>query len=160
MVVFLKQWLILVLMIIGLLISASFQFYHVLYEKDFTYLSWVMFFLLGVGTFIATKNAFRFGLKKDCDNVLLKIKTVGFLGQVCSVLGLCGTTIGFIFMLSSLSDVNLSDPNSTKTLIKNMSHGIGIALYTTLVGQICNILLQVQAFNIKHGVNIVKNESK
>ncbi len=69
-----------------------------------------------------------------------------FCGIACSKLGLLGTIIGFIMMVTGLSELNLADPASSRGMVSAMSYGIGTALYTTLVGLVCNMLLGVQYF--------------
>ncbi len=59
-------------------------------------------------------------------------------------LGLVGTVIGFIIMLQSLSDLENFDINLMQNLLKDMSLGMMVALYTTLTGLITAIILTLQ----------------
>lgn len=58
-------------------------------------------------------------------------------------LGLLGTVIGFIFMLGSLVDLNSIDINVMQKLLTQMSGGMKVALFTTLTGMSCGVLLNI-----------------
>jgi len=60
-----------------------------------------------------------------------------------------GTVIGFITMLAGFANVDLSDSQSAQDLIINLGSGMSTALYTTLSGLICSLLLKVQCFNME-----------
>lgn len=59
-------------------------------------------------------------------------------------LGLLGTVVGFIMMLSSLEGLEQLDISDIKTLMQQMTQGMGVAMNTTLVGLIGSILLGLQ----------------
>ena len=59
-------------------------------------------------------------------------------------LGLLGTVIGFIFMLGSLVDLGSIDINVMQKLLGQMSGGMKVALYTTLTGMSCGVLLNMK----------------
>lgn len=66
---------------------------------------------------------------------------------ICSLmlkLGLLGTVVGFVIMLSSLEGLDQLDINDIKTLMKQMTQGMGVAMNTTLVGLVTSILLGLQ----------------
>ena len=57
----------------------------------------------------------------------------------------------------SLTSLDLNDPIASQAALLNMSSGINIALYTTLIGQICNVLLSMQTFNLEQELNREKS---
>lgn len=59
-------------------------------------------------------------------------------------LGLLGTVIGFIFMLGSLVDLKSIDITVMQKLLGQMSGGMKVALFTTLTGMSCGILLNMK----------------
>ena len=59
-------------------------------------------------------------------------------------LGLLGTVLGFIFMLGSLVDLNSIDINVMQKLLAQMSGGMKVALFTTLTGMSCGVLLNMK----------------
>lgn len=61
-------------------------------------------------------------------------------------LGLLGTVVGFILMLSSLGNITHLDIEIAQKLMVEMGSGMGVALYTTLSGLICAIFLSAQYY--------------
>ena len=68
-------------------------------------------------------------------------------------LGLLGTVIGFIFMLGSLVDLNSIDINVMQKLLTQMSGGMKVALFTTLTGMSCGVLLNIKYQLLDWGVD-------
>lgn len=67
-------------------------------------------------------------------------------------LGLIGTIIGFILILSALADGPAPTGENIQALLISMSGGMGTALYTTLAGLITGTLLGVQYAVLSRGV--------
>ena len=67
-----------------------------------------------------------------------------FIVDILLKLGLVGTIIGFILMLGSVADTSSLDVNTMQKVLKQMSSGMGTALFTTLAGLIGSILLGLQ----------------
>ena len=61
-------------------------------------------------------------------------------------LGLLGTVIGFILMLSSIQSIESFDVETLKNALGAMSGGMGVALFTTLFGLVGGILLKLQYY--------------
>jgi len=59
-------------------------------------------------------------------------------------LGLLGTVIGFIFMLGALVELNSIDITVMQRLLAQMSGGMKVALFTTLTGMSCGVLLNIK----------------
>ena len=59
-------------------------------------------------------------------------------------LGLLGTIIGFILMLAPIASMQSFEQASLQTALGQMSGGMAVALYTTLTGLVCNLLLRLQ----------------
>ena len=59
-------------------------------------------------------------------------------------IGLLGTIIGFILMLSPIASLASFDPGSLQAALGQMSGGMAVALYTTLTGLVVNIVLRFQ----------------
>jgi len=103
------------------------------------------------------------GLKKNGASSHVQIldtyikKTVGYyeFGWFCSdimlKLGLIGTVIGFIIMLSSLSDITTFDVTLLQGVLTTMGSGMGVALYTTLSALVTGVLIAIQYYNLESG---------
>ena len=59
-------------------------------------------------------------------------------------LGLLGKVIGFSILAIQISRLESFDPAQTQDLLKTLTGGLGIALLTTAVGLVANMLLGVQ----------------
>ncbi len=82
------------------------------------------------------------------DNLEIKITkytdTGWYIVDLLIKLGLVGTVIGFIIMLSSIVTIEDFDLSLMQSLLQKMSNGMMIALYTTLTGLVSSILLAFQ----------------
>ena len=67
-----------------------------------------------------------------------------FIVDLLLKLGLIGTVIGFILMLTSITIIENFDLTMMQDLLQKMSGGMKVALYTTLTGLITSILLSFQ----------------
>lgn len=139
------------LIAVGIVIAQIAGVYNMIYEADYTMLSFAIMGLAilmtgrcGYLTFLASRTT-------DPDKLqsLDISKEAGWMSATwCARIGLVGTVIGFIMMLGGLRGVDFTDVTSTQKVISSMSVGIGVALWTTLIGQICSIILTLQYFNL------------
>ena len=67
-----------------------------------------------------------------------------FFTDLMIKLGLLGTIIGFVLMLGSVVNVTDFDVTNMQNILKQMSSGMGTALYTTFAGLVCSILTAAQ----------------
>lgn len=98
------------------------------------------------------------------DNLEMKITkysdTVWYVVDLLIKLGLVGTVIGFIIMLSSIVTIENFDLSLMQTLLQKMSAGMMIALYTTLTGLVSSILLAFQNKILEGGIYDIYAYSK
>lgn len=59
-------------------------------------------------------------------------------------LGLLGKVIGFSILALQIAQIESFDPSQTQTLLKSLTGGLGVALLTTAVGLVGNIILGFQ----------------
>lgn len=59
-------------------------------------------------------------------------------------LGLLGKVIGFSVLALQIGHIQSFDPSQSQDLLKSLTQGLGIALLTTMVGLVGNILLGLQ----------------
>lgn len=71
-------------------------------------------------------------------------ETAWWFAAAAIKLGLLGTVVGFIIMSLQLGRVQVFDISEVQTLLKQMTNGMAIALYTTLVGLAANLWLGLQ----------------
>ena len=71
-------------------------------------------------------------------------ETGWFFVHLLVKLGLLGTVVGFVLMLTSFSDVSSIEYSDLQDMIGKMALGMGVALTTTLVGLVSSMLLGFQ----------------
>ncbi len=76
-----------------------------------------------------------------------------FVVDILLKLGLVGTIIGFILMLGSIANTVSLDVNTMQKVLRQMSSGMGTALFTTLAGLIGSILLGLQYLLLDKGAD-------
>jgi len=146
---FLKWWLIFALIIAGSCLAYLTGMFTRVNDADFTKISFLiyalfLFFSLKCG--IHTKQ-----LKKD--------RSGWFVSDILITLGMIGTVVGFIYMLStSFGSIDVSQPHTMRTALSKMSTGMGTALYTTASGLVCSLLLKLQLFNLQQGLDHEKTK--
>lgn len=139
----LKWWTVFCSCVLLLFLCWEFGFLHSLYASDITRLSWVilgLFFLfsLRIGyrlhTFVRERDRYSFSTNPEW-----------FAGETMLSLGMVGTVVGFIYMLTTVfTDLDVADTASVQQALAMMATGMGTALWTTLVGLVCSILLKLQ----------------
>jgi hypothetical protein len=86
---------------------------------------------------------------KDFTNKL--VDTCWFLSEQMLALGMLGTVIGFIYLLTSgITSASVSDPASLATLLGNMSVGLGIALYTNATGILSSLITKALLYAVTY----------
>ena len=83
-----------------------------------------------------------------------------FCTDIMIKLGLLGTIIGFVLMLGSVVNVSDFDAAAMQNILKQMSSGMGTALYTTFAGLVCSILTAAQFFMLDQAADELVDEAK
>lgn len=121
-----------------------------LYENDVTKISVVMAIIFAWQSFVCGIE-----LQNQCSpfksdkNTKKNVERGWFLSDILLSMGMVGTVIGFIAMLTGFFDLDFTDAASVQSLIGNLGYGMSTALTTTLVGLICSILLKLQFFMLE-----------
>lgn len=71
-------------------------------------------------------------------------ETAWWFAATAIKLGLLGTVVGFIVMSSTIGQMPSFELDQVQDMLKRMTQGMAIALYTTLVGLIANLWLGLQ----------------
>ena len=131
------------------------------WEKDATKLSFLLMFIFSIMSAwcgYKTWKLSRFLDNGQTENYLVEkiehLMEVGwFTSDLCLSVGMMGTVIGFIMMLSGFTNINTQDVSTVQNLIKNLGVGMSTALYTTLIGLGCSTLLKIQYFNLSQAID-------
>ncbi len=80
-------------------------------------------------------------------------ETAWWLNGLLLKLGLLGTVVGFIIMTLNVSASTSFDASQAQVILKAMTRGMGVALYTTLIGLTGNIVLGWQLHRLDRAVD-------
>ncbi len=83
-----------------------------------------------------------------------------FFSDIMIKLGLLGTIIGFVLMLGSVVNVTDFDVSTMQNILKQMSAGMGTALYTTFAGLVCSIITATQFHLLDQGADELVEQAK
>lgn len=72
-----------------------------------------------------------------------RIAAVRHVASSLVLLGLIGTVVGFIIALSGVNPDHVADVAAIGPMVSKLLEGMGVALYTTLVGSVLNIWLML-----------------
>lgn len=148
---FLRWWLLFLLISIFTGFCLHQNLFNVIWDNDVTKLSFVIILLLYIQSVLCGFYTWKSGSDKssiESEN----IESGWFMSDLFLSIGMIGTVIGFISMLSGFSYLNVEDTQTVQALIKDLGSGMSTALYTTLVGLVSSILLKIQYFNLEQSV--------
>ncbi len=72
-----------------------------------------------------------------------RIAGVRHVASSLVLLGLIGTVVGFVIALSGINPDSVADVAAIGPMVSKLLEGMGVALYTTLVGSVLNIWLML-----------------
>jgi hypothetical protein len=146
---FLRWWLFFALIVLGILALFRYDMFRIVNAGDVTKLSFLIFCLFLFFTLYIGYYTYQ-SCKTSISVFQAQIETAWFIADIFLTLGMIGTVIGFIYMLSTaFKGVDPNDVVQLKTSLLVMSTGMSTALYTTASGLICGLLLKLQLFNLE-----------
>jgi len=157
---FLRWWLLIILMTLGGFMAFKAGIFHDMWCKDATTLSFVN---LAILVFFSVKCGILTWKTSSGSGELSKIETNEETGWFWSdqvlAIGMFGTVCGFLMMLDgAFGNIDFTDPLLAQTALPKMVSGISTALYTTLTGLLASILLKTQYYNLSLGVNKLREK--
>ena len=147
----LKWWLIFCLTLLGFGAAIYFDVHKLLYEADVTRLSYLI-----ISIFICTSiwigiKTYRVGIQQDYNQ---KSDVGWFISESCLALGMVGTVTGFLIMLgTAFANVDVTNSATLQQALSDMALGMSTALWTTLVGLVCSLIIKVQLVNLEVALN-------
>ena len=161
---FLQWWLFASIVVAGFVLGYYEGVFHMIWDADITKLSFLIIGLFcvtslwcGIQTWRASYLYDHSGEQKADVGSVKRAADIGwFFSDLSLSIGMMGTVIGFILMLSGFGEIDIGDVESVQDLFKELSVGMSTALYTTLAGLVCGSLLKVQFFNLDHIINKIE----
>ena len=149
----------------GIFWAEYFGILNKIWVTDKTYLTSIIFFLfiimnilIGYVTYhwdTYKRNNYHFRLSNvkthSKNNLNQLIDSCWFMSEILMGLGMLGTVIGLIEMLSITSLGQ--DQDAVQILLTNMWSSLGLALYTNAVGLTTSIILKLQTYYIIEDAN-------
>jgi len=147
----LKWWLIFCLIVLGIGTCFYFDVHKSLYESDITRLSYLILIIFGcTSVWIGTKT-YKVGILQDYNQ---KSDVGWFISESCLALGMVGTVTGFLIMLgTAFANVDVTNSATLQQALSDMATGMSTALWTTLVGLVCSLIIKVQLVNLEVALN-------
>jgi len=147
---FVLWWLLFCLCAVGAEIAYIEGYLEYIFINDATGLSYLIVIILLWQSFmccIELKNPSHVIGEKNH-----RIETGWFFSVIVLSLGMVGTVVGFMLMLSGFTDLDITSAESAQEMIAQLGVGMTTALTTTLVGLVASILIKVQFFILEHEV--------
>ena len=147
---FLQWFLLFTLIMVGATLAYITGIFHKVNEADFTKISFLIYAIFLYFSIRCGINTYYLDNSKS--------EAGWFTSNALTTLGMIGTVVGFIYMLSTVFvSIDVSQPQTMRTALSKMGCGMGTALYTTAAGLICGLLLKLQLFNLdQHAKQIPK----
>ena len=147
----LKWWLVFCLTLLGMCACVYFNIHKDLYAADVTRLSFLIISIfICTSVWIGTKT-YKIGIHQDYNQ---KSDVGWFISESCLALGMVGTVTGFLIMLgTAFANVDVTNSATLQQALADMATGMSTALWTTLVGLVCSLIIKVQLVNLEVALN-------
>lgn len=144
---FLKWWLLFTIVVVGTIFAHYIELFKNLWEKDASYLGFTTIVIFYITSIICGIQLFKLGKNSDDLQCFERQEELGwFMSEICLNLGMLGTIIGFVMMLSGFESLDITKTQTVQALLAELGRSMATALYTTLVGLLCGQLLKIQYF--------------
>ena len=147
----LKWWLIFCITLLGLCTCVYFNIHKELYAADVTRLSFLIISIFTCTSIWIGMKTYKVGIQQDYTQ---KSDVGWFISESCLALGMVGTVTGFLIMLgTAFANVDVTNATTLQQALSDMATGMSTALWTTLVGLVCSLIIKVQLVNLEVALN-------
>jgi len=164
---FLRWWLFFTLVVISSVFSWKLGFIDEIRANDSTPISMtilIVFAVMSIWCGLKTWKASKLeeeGVDKDEISKVTRKQEIGwFVSDQFLTMGFIGTIWGIKEMVPELGGIDMADVASKQAFLLKLLSGMGIALYTTLVGLVCCALLKIQYFNLSQTVDSLNEDEE
>lgn len=138
---FLKWVMFAILLVLGTIIMFSLGWFRNVLSGDPTRLSTVNLFVFVFTTAWCGWLSWKASAGADATLIAHQLNTGWFIANVHVVLGIIGTALGFFIMLRHSGD----GADAGQQMAKQIQLGMATVLINTIVGGICNLLIEIQS---------------
>ena len=147
----LKWWLVFCLTLLGLCTCVYFNIHKDLYAADVTRLSFLIISIFTCTSIWIGLKTYKVGIQQDYNQ---KSDVGWFIAESCLAIGMVGTVTGFLIMLgTAFENVDVTNSATLQQALSDMATGMSTALWTTLVGLVCSLIIKVQLVNLEVALN-------
>ena len=147
----LKWWLVFCLTLLGLCTCVYFNIHKDLYAADVTRLSFLIISIFTCTSIWIGTKTYKVGIQQDYNQ---KSDVGWFIAESCLAIGMVGTVTGFLIMLgTAFANVDVTNSVTLQQALSDMAIGMSTALWTTLVGLVCSLIIKVQLVNLEVALN-------
>ncbi len=147
----LKWWLIACLTMLGIGICVYFNLHINLYESDITKISYLIIIVFVCTSIWIGNKTYLVDRLQDYNQ---RADVGWFIAESCLALGMVGTVTGFLIMLgTAFSNIDVTNSATLQQALSEMAVGMSTALYTTLIGLVCSLIIKVQLVNLEVALN-------
>jgi len=147
----LKWWLVFCLTLLGLCTCVYFNIHKDLYAADVTRLSFLIISIFTCTSIWIGTKTYKVGIQQDYNQ---KSDVGWFIAESCLAIGMVGTVTGFLIMLgTAFANVDVTNAATLQQALSDMAIGMSTALWTTLVGLVCSLIIKVQLVNLEVALN-------
>jgi hypothetical protein len=151
----LRWWLLFIFLLSAACILWSKGLFIAVWGVDWTNICFIIYGIFGLGTLYTGRLSYSLSKHngfKGFEWIRRRLKILWFTADQLLTLGMIGTVLGFISMLTSLFGTTSFNPAMIPAIISNMTSGMSVALYTTASGLICSLLLKTQLIDLEQHV--------
>lgn len=152
----LRWWLLFSVLCIVMFVLINTSVLSSVWAVDWTkisYLIYTVFFIFTVRTGLMAyrmSDKGEFFYQDDYNDFCRKNKVSWFVADQLLTLGMIGTVLGFIYLLSGVfTGISALSPSEIQSILSKMTSGMSVALYTTASGLICSLLLKIQLIDFE-----------
>ncbi len=147
----LKWWLITCLTMLGMGVCVYFDFHINLYESDITKISFLIILIFICTSVWIGNKTYLVDRLQDYEQ---RADVGWFIAESCLALGMVGTVTGFLLMLgNAFENIDITNTTTLQQALSDMAMGMSTALYTTLIGLVCSLIIKVQLINLEVALN-------
>lgn len=150
---FFTWWVSILLLATSVFWAGYYGIISAIWESDVTKITLLISVIFVISNSFLGYFAYKIGntgyVSKNKESLKEKMNTFWFISEQLMALGMLGTVIGLIHMLSAnFISSDMQNGAAMQGLLANMWKSMGLALYTNAVGLIASIVLKVQVYII------------
>jgi uncharacterized membrane protein len=136
---------------LGMGVCVYFNLHTTLYNADVTKISFLILVIFACTSIWIGNKTYLVYFLQDYEQ---RADVGWFVSESCLALGMVGTVTGFLIMLgTAFANVDVTNSVTLQNALSEMAVGMSTALWTTLIGLVCSLIIKVQLVNLEVALN-------